>query len=230
MSQIWATVSDMAAVLASVIAVLGTLGGTITGYIFQRRITERNEITSREERLRQERLIACSAFAGAVVEFRRVQYDRWYRLRENPQGIVPADVRTESYRLRSAAWSSFCRFRLTNTDGELARLGSEAVEAAANITHTTDETEMRECGEHARILLEEFVIAAARQFEGGMDLSAWSEAATGGGNAAQPLTSKEPPQPPGNFTLMHDDPARVYSSTAYRVERYGAGPQPYWHA
>lgn len=62
---------DMAAVLASVIAVLGTLAGTATGYVFQRRISERNEITAREERLRQERLVACSAFAGAVMDLRR---------------------------------------------------------------------------------------------------------------------------------------------------------------
>jgi hypothetical protein len=187
---------NMAAVLASVIAVLGTLGGTITGYIFQRRITERNEITSRAERLRQEQLIACSAFAGAVVDFRRVQYDRWYRLRENPQQMVPADVRTESYRLRSAAWSAFYRFRLTNTDAELAQLGSTVVEAAANITHATDEADMRERGEHARMLLEVFVIAAARRFESSTSLTAWSEAATGGGNADQPLTTKQLPELP----------------------------------
>jgi len=49
----------MTVVLASVIAVLGTLAGMTIGYAFQRRISEHSEITARQERLRQERLVAC---------------------------------------------------------------------------------------------------------------------------------------------------------------------------
>lgn len=155
----------MAVVLASVIAVLGTLAGTTTGYVFQRRISERNEATAREERLRQERLIACSAFAGAVMDLRRVQYDRWYRRHEHPQRRDPEDVRNESYRLRSAAWSAFYRFRLTTTDAELTELGWAAAEEAAHVADAADEKDVHDRGERARALLEEFVTAAARQFE-----------------------------------------------------------------
>jgi hypothetical protein len=156
----------MAVVLASVIAVLGTLAGTTTGYVLQRRMSEHNEIVAREERLRQERMIACSAFAGAVMDLRRVQYDRWYRREEDPQQMVPEDIRNESYRLRSAAWSAFYRFRLTTTDAELTRLAWTAVDAAADVDHATDRDNLRERGDRARTLLEEFVAAAALQFDG----------------------------------------------------------------
>jgi len=80
----------MAAVLASVIAVLGTLAG----YMFQQRISERTEMLARHERLRQERMLACSAFAGAVMDMRRPELTSTYQrdarsLRANAL-IVPA--------------------------------------------------------------------------------------------------------------------------------------------
>src|SRR5215510_14984299 len=90
----------MSAVLATIIAVLGTLAGSTTGYIFQRRISERSEITAREERLRQDRLDAYSAFAAAVMDLRRVQYDRWHRRDDHPEHHDDEAVSAESYRLR----------------------------------------------------------------------------------------------------------------------------------
>jgi hypothetical protein len=51
----------MTVVLASVIAVLATLGGATASYLFQGKISERNESKARDERLRQERLAAYSS-------------------------------------------------------------------------------------------------------------------------------------------------------------------------
>jgi hypothetical protein len=69
----------MAVVLASVIAVLRTFADATIGYVFQRRMGQHNESVAREERLRQEQLVACSAFAGTVMDLRRVQWHCWYR-------------------------------------------------------------------------------------------------------------------------------------------------------
>lgn len=108
-SGIWSAISGeryisvMAAVLASVIAVLRTLAGTMSGYVFQKKIGERAELVAQHERLRHERMLASSAFAGAVMDMRRVQYDKWHRRHESPTRTDPEDVRNESYRLRSAA-------------------------------------------------------------------------------------------------------------------------------
>jgi hypothetical protein len=51
------------------IAVSATLPGSFGTYIFQQRSAVRAEVSAREERLRQERLAACGAFATAVTEF-----------------------------------------------------------------------------------------------------------------------------------------------------------------
>ena len=158
----------MAGVLASVIAVVGTLAGTSIGYIFQRRITRRTEAAARDDRLRQERLAACSAFAGAVTDLRRVQYDRWHRLHgrlQHLQNEGGEDPRYESYRMRSVAWSAFYRFRLTNADHELSALGWSAADEAAHVARAEDEADLRERGERARDLLEEFVTKASRHFD-----------------------------------------------------------------
>lgn len=152
------------AVLSSVIAVLGTLAGATATYVFQRRISDRHEAIAREERLRQERLAACSGFAGAVMDLRRMQYDVWHRHHEHPQQADLREVRDEAYRLRSTAWSSYYRFRLTATDSHLSTLGWSAVEQTAQVAQAADEADLRLRGERARKLLEEFVATAARQF------------------------------------------------------------------
>ncbi|MFE0930627.1 hypothetical protein ACFW4O_30810 [Streptomyces mutabilis] len=65
----------MEAVAASVIAVLGTLLGSGLTYLFQRQTMNRSEQFTRNERLRQERIAAYSAFAGALANYRRGQMD-----------------------------------------------------------------------------------------------------------------------------------------------------------
>ena len=61
----------MNAVLASLIAVAGTLLGSLSTYLFQRRNALRAETVARDERLRQEQLAACSEFAAAISELKR---------------------------------------------------------------------------------------------------------------------------------------------------------------
>lgn len=56
----------MSAVVASLIAVAGTLLGASSTYWFQQRAAQRAEATARQERLRQDQLAACSEFAAAV--------------------------------------------------------------------------------------------------------------------------------------------------------------------
>lgn len=151
--------------LSSVIAVLGTLAGATATYVFQRRITDHNEVIARAERMRQERLAACSAFAAAVMELRRVQYDLWHRRHEHSQQVDSGDVRDDSYRLRSTAWSAYYRFRITTTDAQLTTLGWSAVDQTAQVARATDEADLRSRGERARELLEEFVVTAAHHFQ-----------------------------------------------------------------
>jgi hypothetical protein len=60
----------MGAALASVIAVAGTLLGSVVTHVLQRRTAGHAERFARDERLRQERLTVYSVFAEAVMAYR----------------------------------------------------------------------------------------------------------------------------------------------------------------
>lgn len=68
----------MSAIVTSVIAVLGTLLGSTVTHAFQQRSAMRTELSSRQERLRQERLDVYGAYAGLLVEFRQAMLHHWF--------------------------------------------------------------------------------------------------------------------------------------------------------
>lgn len=156
----------MAVVLASVIAVLGTLGGGALSYVLQSKISERSELRARSERVRQERLTAYSAFAGAVMDIRGAQYDRGYSRLTGPTSENDrAGIRAESSRLRSIAWSAFYRFKLTSPDERLTTLARKAVEEALDVTDASDKVDLKKRSEQARVRIEEFITVAASYLE-----------------------------------------------------------------
>lgn len=156
----------MTVVLASVIAVLGTLGGATASYLFQGKISERNESKARDERLRQERLAAYSSFAGAVMDLRGIQYDRGYsRMIVEDHQLDRSSIRAESSRLRSVAWTAFYRFKLTSPDQQLTNLATRAVEEAFDVVDASDKVDLKKRSERARARIDEFISAAASQLE-----------------------------------------------------------------
>jgi hypothetical protein len=152
----------MAAVWTSVIAVLGTLCGVGATYVFQGRLARNTESAARDERLRQERLVACSGFAGAVMDLRGVQYSRTYsRLNDASGRTDRSAIRAESSQLRSVAWTAFYRFRLTAPSEHLERLALQALQASLDLTDASDKAELRRRSEQARAGIDEFITAAA---------------------------------------------------------------------
>jgi hypothetical protein len=77
----------MDAAWASLIAVGGTLLGSLTTHLFQRLNNDRAERLALQRRLREERLASYSAFIAALVEYRRTQYDRVNRRIEDAEGV-----------------------------------------------------------------------------------------------------------------------------------------------
>ncbi|RMI29323.1 hypothetical protein [Nocardia stercoris] len=67
--------------LTALIAVGGTLLGSIVTFGFQRLTADRTVRQGFRERLRQDRLSAYSAFAAVVMEYRHFENDRtgWHR-------------------------------------------------------------------------------------------------------------------------------------------------------
>ncbi|MBW0128053.1 hypothetical protein [Pseudonocardia oceani] len=100
----------MDAVVVSLIAVAGTLLGSLTTYLFQRRTALHTETTARAERLRQDRLAACGAFAAAVTEVKRAVITAWFR--RDVQDDEWRTAMTEADTLGAAAEGAYIRMLL----------------------------------------------------------------------------------------------------------------------
>ncbi|RKN43246.1 hypothetical protein [Streptomyces hoynatensis] len=128
----------MEAVWASVVAVVGTLLGSVSTYAFQRLASRRSESFTRSEALRQERIDTFSAFAAAVEEYRRGQADRWHRRQEDPDGEGYAAARSEAHRLRTAARQALYRVKLLTGDPEVLLAAERAYDCTRDVPKARD--------------------------------------------------------------------------------------------
>ncbi|GLF98571.1 hypothetical protein [Streptomyces yaizuensis] len=145
----------------AVIAVIGTLLGAVVTHLFQSRTTERTAELARNEQLRQERIAAYTAFAGALVDYRRGQSDRWHRALEEPGGPVAETARIESYHLRSGAHQALIRVQLVCEDRAALELAAAAFELTNCLHEAVDEADRAHRAGQARETLSEFIGAAA---------------------------------------------------------------------
>jgi hypothetical protein len=126
-------------IIASAIAVLGTLLGSGITLAFQQRTTDRSHQFARREKLRQERLDAYSLYAGALINYRRCLVHLWFCEHEQPPPEDPDSVRIRAYDLRSSAQEALFRVQMLTDD---ATLGQTAEVVLADITALT-KTETR---------------------------------------------------------------------------------------
>ncbi|MBT2366676.1 hypothetical protein J7E88_15490 [Streptomyces sp. ISL-10] len=145
----------------AVIAVIGTLLGSVATHLFQRQTAERSAALTRAEQLRQERISAYSAFAGALVDYRRGQNDRWHRALEAPGSAAAEEARIDSYRLRSSAHQALIRVQLVCDDPQALELAAAAFEVTNCMHEAPDESDRAQRSEQARETLSEFIGAAA---------------------------------------------------------------------
>ncbi|GGY22418.1 hypothetical protein [Streptomyces djakartensis] len=127
----------METIIASAIAVLGTLLGSGLTLAFQQRTTDKGHQFTRHERLRQERLDAYSAYAGALINYRRCLVHLWFCEHEQPPHEDPGVVRVRAYDLRSNAQEALFRMQML-TDDEALSQAAEAVLADVTALPKTD--------------------------------------------------------------------------------------------
>ncbi|GAA2048460.1 hypothetical protein N0X72_16870 [Streptomyces carpaticus] len=135
----------------SVVAVAGTLLGSLSTHLFQRRAT-------RSQTLRQERLVAYSAFAATLEEYRHGQNTRWHQ-RNEPDRTAARD---EAHRLRTSARQALHRVELLTDDPALTELARNAYRSTWSISTAVEPDEHRERDGASRQAIEAFVTAAAR--------------------------------------------------------------------
>jgi hypothetical protein len=147
------------------IALLGTLLGATVSYVFQRLNLSRSEVFTRAEQLRTSRIEAYSAYATALMDWRRSQLNRRITQLESRQ---PGDdesttIAEENRTLRAAAWSAYFKVKLLCDDPQLEKLARSALETTRQIKHARDGTDANALGENVRDEVDKFLELAARQ-------------------------------------------------------------------
>ena len=92
----------MDAVVASLVAVGGTLAGATLTFAFSLVMARRSQSIARAERLHQELQAACAAFAAAANQMRRSANDRWYRQHEGADRDVQLAAGDAFYSARTS--------------------------------------------------------------------------------------------------------------------------------
>lgn len=141
------------------IAVLGTLLGSVATYVFQRRSAEQAESVAHRRQLRSERMAVYSEFAQAVTELRRCQYSRWHDDRAGPGRDSEAAL--EARRLRGVAQHAVFRVQLIASSDALHEAARIAFDAACDMHHASSSQQLRELGDGAGITLSRFVALAS---------------------------------------------------------------------
>ena len=154
----------MEAVVASIVAVVGTLLGSGVTHVFQRRATDRSERFAREERLRQERIDAYCAYAGALLDYRRVLVYRWFVLHEEgrEEEDTPA-LREELYKNRYAAQEAMFRAQMVTGDPRILSLSEEVMAHVTELHRAEDLEKLTALRAVTRQGIRDFVAATAPQ-------------------------------------------------------------------
>ncbi|MGV9882391.1 hypothetical protein [Streptomyces sp. NPDC003006] len=140
---------------------LGTLLGAGVTHAFQRRAIERTEEFTRREKLRQERIDAYCAYAGALVNYRRVLVDRWFS-RHGDRVEEGEESRFRSYEMRSEAQEALFRVQLLTSEDALVQLAWETLDKVADVHRTDDRDGLAERRRISREAINSFVAAAKR--------------------------------------------------------------------
>ncbi|MFE9424729.1 hypothetical protein ACFYNO_17355 [Kitasatospora sp. NPDC006697] len=152
----------MNAIVTSLIAVLGTLLGSTVTHVFQQRSAQRSERSSREERLRQERLDACGRYAGLLVEFRQAMLHHWFCLHEGEDEEDEIAIRRRTFELRSATQHALFRLHLVVGEPELVTTATEAFTVIGKMDRAPDRRDIVARRDATRDLVDAFVATARR--------------------------------------------------------------------
>lgn len=152
----------MEAVLAGVVAIAGTLLGSIVTHWLQRRTTDRMEMRSRESNLRQERIEAYGGFAVASTTYRQARITRWYRQQDDPEGPTYREARAESDRAQGAALHALFRAQIIAGDNDVTACARSVLETIDEMRPTLSRPEFDTKVKESDHLLAQFVTHASR--------------------------------------------------------------------
>ncbi|HVV18245.1 MAG TPA: hypothetical protein VHF06_02340 [Pseudonocardiaceae bacterium] len=155
----------MDAVVASVIAVVGTLLGVTVTYVFQRLNAHQANLIAHQDRVWRERLAAYSEFAGAVTELLRANTSLWFVVHRPDDFSAQArrDAYTEADRLAATTTHARLRVQLVTGDPVLLARADAALEPMGAVRNATDQDELAWHERRCRQLITDFINAAGER-------------------------------------------------------------------
>lgn len=105
------------AAISAVVAVIGTLLGSLATYVIQRSTVRQQQALAGAERRRQERVDAVSLYAEALTTWRRIRSDRWHSVNESRDD--QGSIQRTDYEVRAAAVAARLRVELLVDDRKL---------------------------------------------------------------------------------------------------------------
>ncbi|AJT64974.1 hypothetical protein [Streptomyces chattanoogensis] len=152
----------MEAVVASIVAVIGTLLGSAVTHVFQSRAADRSERFARAERLRQERIDAYCAYAGALLDYRRVLVHRWFVVNdENRCDEDSPALREEMYKTRYTAQEAMFRAQMVTDDAEVLARAEQVMSDVTELHWAEDRETLTALRAATRQGIRDFVAATA---------------------------------------------------------------------
>ncbi|MDX2702658.1 hypothetical protein PV350_07315 [Streptomyces sp. PA03-6a] len=148
----------MEPIWTSVVAVAGTLLGAVVTYPFQR-------LAAKQQRLRDERIAAYTAFASAVEDFRWGQAERYFSKQRDPDGEATRLAYQEGHRLRTNAWQAFYRIKLVTNDADLVAHAEAALEQTRSVSGATNDYERDQLDDVAKAAIRDFVDYASKRVQ-----------------------------------------------------------------
>jgi hypothetical protein len=148
-------------ILGGVLAIVAAAAGSTLTFYTQHHVARRAERFAVAEQMRAERLAAFSAFAGAAMEARRAQVDRWYQLHDGGrESSAYIAAKNESYRAKALAWQALFRAQLVSDSTELTALAAAALEGIGSLHRAAAKDELDHRAEGVRESVGAFVAAA----------------------------------------------------------------------
>lgn len=142
----------------TIIAVVGTLAGTVLAFAFQWLTSARQRRHDVADRTRAERLDAAAALPAALVEYRHAQIARRAdRLITSERSIV---LDNEVRAARADAWSALYRLELLIDDAPSLAAAYELMGQIKKLKTIDDVTQLDEAGTRVHLAIQDFVKTA----------------------------------------------------------------------
>jgi hypothetical protein len=158
-------VSDLdTAVVAGGIALAGGFLGQL---VYARRVARAAHQDDQRERLRQERLLAYSDYAGSLIEFRRLQLARWFAERDDrAEPTRLAALIDDARKQRARTLEGYFRITLIADAHDIEDCAKQAFDCANTIHDAPGrEAVIRQADRLRDVLVPAFIKASAKEVQ-----------------------------------------------------------------